>query len=223
MPDGGGAHAVPRLGLILHATDHAGLKLLRGEAFRSPWPVEQIIDHPVLEGNPDLEPETIHTGDLQLFWNDSNKMCTLTYFNSHYGDLITRVPHATDVGRQTFENRGGIRVHGDEMEGSAMVGAGVRVFGSAMYQKVGDDLMPTSSFMAKLGITFKPVHNVSLGFFNSYFSKPVENDGAEVNPASEALNLLSCNLRYRIPMSTRVTLTAYGRNLLGRRYNFPEF
>jgi hypothetical protein len=48
----GDSDFVSRYEIILTPYKKWGVKLLRGEAFRAPWPGERLISNPFLAGNP---------------------------------------------------------------------------------------------------------------------------------------------------------------------------
>ena len=57
----------PRIGIAWNFMDNATLKLLYGQAFRPPNFQEQYLqNNPIGIGNPDLDPETIRTYEVEL-------------------------------------------------------------------------------------------------------------------------------------------------------------
>ncbi|MEJ2053803.1 MAG: TonB-dependent receptor [Calditrichaceae bacterium] len=89
-PDVGDTDVVPRFGAIFHFTDNMGIKALYASAFRSPWPIEQMLQNPSIHGNPNLEPEKINTLDIQLFYSSKKAEGSVTYYNSEYSNSISR-------------------------------------------------------------------------------------------------------------------------------------
>lgn len=77
---------VPRLGVVIDFNESWGMKLLYGEAFRSPVAAEVMVAIPALNifGNPDLKPELVATTDLQLFYQRDNAQAAITVFHSKH-------------------------------------------------------------------------------------------------------------------------------------------
>jgi outer membrane receptor for ferrienterochelin and colicin len=222
-PDDGDDDLVPRIGAVLSLTDNLDLKLLHGEAFRSPAPLEVMIEVPdTLYGNPDLSPETIATSDLQLLYRRGGTEASLTLFHSKYDSLITRVSRQQGRG-QTFANSGELKTRGIELVAKHYFSEKLMMTGSASYQKAEDDATPSPKLMAKLGVSYDLGHRLQAAIFDTYFGEPQDNGAVALNPPAEAVHLLSLNLTYRLPFQQRMELGIYGQNLLDQDYYFPEF
>jgi len=221
-PDNGSWSLVPRVGAIYDFTSALGMKVLYGQAFRAPYPMEQYIHNPTLVGNPNLTPEKIGTLDAQLFYSLSAGQVSLTFFNSNYMNSITRVPTA-NPSVATFANEGNLTVNGVELEGKYSPESNILVTGSATYQKNENDAMVTPNLMAKLGVMYNTDFGVKIGLFNSYFGAPKSNGAPAVNPPATAVSLFSANIAYRIPVSVPLELSVYAENLFNVSYNFTEF
>lgn len=101
---GEGSRASPRLSLVYAATDALTLKAIYGEAFRAASFVERYtINNPVLEGNPDLGPETVRSVDLVAIWHFATQAVTVGYFHNQFSDGIV---DQEAMGRRTFANAG---------------------------------------------------------------------------------------------------------------------
>jgi len=151
--DGGDSRFVPRVGGIYAINDNMSLKVLYGEAFRTPVPSEQYINLPgVLIGASDLKSEIVKTSDIQLFIDTSIAEYSLTYFNYAYEDLIERVAVSAGSSTQTFQNAGDIKLSGFELEAKVQVAAHVYVTGSYIYQKEKNDSLSIPDFMFKSGV-----------------------------------------------------------------------
>jgi outer membrane cobalamin receptor len=120
---------------------HWGMKVLYGEAFRSPDNVETDANIPVINlfGNPDLKPEMITTVDVQTFYHQENAQLALTYFYSRQEDLSVRVrdPTADDasLGFGTFRNEGSLTIEGLELEGKIALLENWFITGGLTYQQ----------------------------------------------------------------------------------------
>jgi outer membrane receptor for ferrienterochelin and colicins len=217
---------VPRFGAIYNFVEEFGIKALFGQAFRSPWPVEQFLENPTIVGNPDLDPEKIATLDVQLFYTIKNAEVSLTYYNSKYTNSITRQPLADKPGVLTYVNLGELHMNGFEVEGKTTIISNVFIIGSATFQNNADEnSVPIyiPNFMAKLGAFFNISKDLTIGLFNTYFGKPKENAGAIVNPEAKAVALVNLNINYKLPISLPLELSLNVQNLLNSDYNYTEF
>jgi outer membrane cobalamin receptor len=225
-PDVGDLDIVPRVGTILNITDELGFKVLYGSAFRSPWPIEQMLVNPAVLGNPDLEPEKISTLDVQLFYSTKKAEGSVTYYNSNYSNSITRAPVSGQPGVVTYVNQGKLHMNGFEFEGKVSLSSNVFVTGSATYQNNVDEKRVSvyiPKYMGKIGAFYKTNFGLTAGVYNTYFGKPKENNGLELNPEAKAVDLLSINLIYKLPLSLPLELSVYGQNLLDNSYHYTEF
>ncbi|MBU1700268.1 MAG: TonB-dependent receptor [Candidatus Eisenbacteria bacterium] len=113
-----GGSTNPRLALIFNPYETSALKLLYGEAFRSPNAYELYYDdgESTQKQNPNLEPETITT--YEMVWeqsvNEVFRFCTSGYIY-HIRDLISqRLDPEDDL--LVFDNSEHIKAQGLEME-----------------------------------------------------------------------------------------------------------
>jgi outer membrane receptor for ferrienterochelin and colicins len=218
--DSGEDDIVPRGGMIVDITDAIGVKVLYAEAFRAPTAQERFFGIPILTGNPDLSPETVRTLDTQVFFNTAKGQYSLTYFNTHMEDLIVRVLPPPDT---TFENSDeAVDIWGLEFEGKLQINDPLFVTASATYQKEKDKTLYIPSIMAKAGVAYNK-DNYVVGLFYSYFGKPEENNGAELNDAANGISLLSLNATYKFKLMVPMAVNVYGMNLLNDDMSYTEF
>lgn len=79
----------PRLALTWQPNEHHTFKALYGEAFRAPTVNERTVgQNQFIEGNPNLKPETIKTGELIWLYSQKRFIADLTLFYSHIENLI---------------------------------------------------------------------------------------------------------------------------------------
>ncbi len=103
----------PRFGLVWNFLKDADLKLLYGQAFRSPSFQELYNDgNPSSIGDPNLQPEEIKTYEAALEYRLKNfHGISLTYFHNDIDNLITR-----DSGTPArYLNKGGAKADGIEV------------------------------------------------------------------------------------------------------------
>lgn len=219
---------VPRAGAVWNVNDKLGCKLLYGEAFRSACLMEMYIPTPILVGNPQLEPERIATTDAQVFYQDNQFQGTLTYFNSRYTNMVIR---NTAAFPQTYMNGSGMTVNGVELEGKAPILANLKMTGSYTYQKNKDndgieDYMQISNHIAKLGLIYDVLPDLTIGVFDSYFSKPADVSNVSptrllVNNEPNAYNWMTLNIDYKV--MKHFAINAYVTNVLNAEVFYPEF
>ena len=88
-----GEHLSPRLGLIHQWNSIHTFKLLYGEAFRAPTNGEtDLINNPVILGNPSLKPERVATWDAIWMANWRHLAFSLGYFENQFDDSIVALP-----------------------------------------------------------------------------------------------------------------------------------
>jgi outer membrane receptor protein involved in Fe transport len=110
-----GSNLSSRFGLVQEIGDHHSLKLLFGEAFRAPSENElNLVNNPILLGNPDLKPETVQTWDLIWIGQWKHTAFSLGYFENHFKDAIVQAPLSD--GTIQYENKDQNTVKGVEFE-----------------------------------------------------------------------------------------------------------
>lgn len=110
-----GSHFSPRSGLIQQISDTQNIKLLYGEAFRSPTRVEldSVFSRGAPQvGNPNLMPEIAKT--IELIWShyQDRHYLTSTLFNTEIQDRIA----ITQTVPRVYQNAGDERIKGVELE-----------------------------------------------------------------------------------------------------------
>ncbi|CAM2066019.1 TonB-dependent receptor [Sulfidibacter corallicola] len=233
-----GDNTVPRVGVIYNNADSGyGVKLLYGEAFRSPYPNESLIDVPDAGGskpNPNISAETIESLDLQFFMDKERYQFAATIFQVTQDDFITLLPIEDPIYDFQFQNAGSLDIEGLELEVKYVPSERIYFLGSATYQSnendAGvDDATLHGDLAVKLGFAYNQ-GPFNLGIFNSYFEgwKPNSDlPGAPVtaaNPPSDDINYLSLNLGYDFSLAgTRGNISLYGKNILDDELYEPIF
>ena len=107
----------PRAALIWEINKQLTGKILYGRAFRAPNFTEQATqNNPVLLGNPNLNPETIHTLEWAIDYRPLTSFrTTANVFYYHINNLIVAVPDATNTSH-TYSNYGKQDGYGGELE-----------------------------------------------------------------------------------------------------------
>lgn len=106
-----GSTTNPRAALVWDAAYNVTAKLMLGTAFRAPSMSElYAINNPVVQGNPDLKPEKIHTLEAAVSWQPAPRLhLAATAFRYRMADIIRLV-------ESVYENSGTQTGHGLELE-----------------------------------------------------------------------------------------------------------
>ena len=224
---------ISRYGVILTPFKKWGVKLLRGEAFRAPFALENsLTDMVVLIGNKDLAPENIVTYDAQLFYSDEKTYAAVTYFDTKINNLIVRGTNPSPPPPDMFINGGQQRFKGIEFEGKHSLTQHWHMLGSFLHQESSEtsDINPSvvPNDMLKFGTSYAWDWG-SAALFYTFFGKPPRLDTeVVVNPEPDAINLLSLNVRIDpskwldIPRGDAI-LTFRVENLFDEEIYIPEF
>ena len=236
---------VPRIGAIISFNPQSGMKLLYGEAFRSPKPIETQVDFPSGNlGNPSLSPETIESFDLQIFFKTERVQSSFNYYRNTEKDLIGLVELENSPYLNTFRNTGSLDLDGFEFEAKFLPTPHWYLLGAWTYQQNEDgngvedtSLIPNTS--VKVGVAFSR-SRFSASVFDTYHSAyhdtSVVNPAiasallpgrALLNPAPEATHWVTANFTlnlqdlWDLPNSVRFQIEA--KNLLDEDVYVPEY
>ena len=182
---------VPRFGLIYDFNPNLSAKLLYGEAYRQPQAGERFISSPgIQKGTPDLDAELMATMEMQLFYQDSYRFATLTYYHNKESNLIQVLPSDDPLFALENKNQGQRTSNGVEFEFKYNPDRAWQLeFAWAWQQNQNEQqikqttLMPNSSWKLGLGYQF---NGWQLGIYN------IHNDDFQdttlLNPASQNIN-----------------------------------
>ncbi|MFQ5631275.1 MAG: TonB-dependent receptor domain-containing protein [bacterium] len=220
----------PRAGLIFSIRQKYFLKLLYGQAFRSPNFFEKYVStHNVLFGSVDLDPEKIRTVDFGVEGHFKNIRTRLNGFITSTRDEITRVP--TDKPLQHGEraaiyvNSTNLLLYGLEFSfNSFMHKKGY--YGFNIGWKDGENEATNEDLHYFANVT-------SNAWFNYHLSESVSvipsiqfvgrRKGTSIVSGDyklDAYALLNANLQYRIK---NIHLNFTVRNILDKDYSYPEY
>jgi outer membrane receptor protein involved in Fe transport len=131
----------PRLALVWSTRRDLTTKLLYGRAFRAPSFAEtRNINNPVALGNPDLRPETIHTGELAFDYRPTPDLrLGLGLFRYRWQDIIEFVPDP-DATTRTAQNAGEQTGTGFELEMEWRPLTRLRLLGNYALQRSRDEI-----------------------------------------------------------------------------------
>jgi iron complex outermembrane receptor protein len=130
----------PRLALVWDATLDLTAKLLYGQAFRAPSFNEQYGINPVVNGNPNLKPETMRTLEAAFAWQARrDTQVNLSLFRYDMHDIIRPVANPAPAVGTTYQNVGSQHGSGMELEAVWEAGRTLRVSGNYAYQQSIDE------------------------------------------------------------------------------------
>ncbi|MCP4345120.1 MAG: TonB-dependent receptor [Desulfobacterales bacterium] len=232
-PEDDEADIVGRACLIMNLWDERlWVKMLHGEAYRSPTPNENDGNPPAdflpPLGEADISPEKVATTDVQVSYYGEKLECGLTFFESNYEDLIV-LTGSRGKGKY-YANEGKMKVQGVEFELKAPLTDNLLLTGSAAYQDNKDDFTYSPEIMVKLGAYYQFGSGITAGIFNSYYEAPPASGEAgskiirsDRNPDAESVNLLSANISYKSRTKVPFEITLYVQNLLDEDYYFTAY
>jgi outer membrane receptor for ferrienterochelin and colicins len=213
---------VPRAGVIWNPTAHINVKTLYSKAFRAPSINETRLNHPGLEGNPDIIPEKVGTLDIGVGYQANRIQGSVNYFHSKHTDSII-VDHSRP--RWKYMNLGEATFHGMELEGKYYFRKNLFVQGSMLYQENKDgngtaNVTPIANFGAKAGISYQTANGLTASLFDTY-QGPIHGYASTMNPASRAYHLVSSQVRFDI--SRNLAFVAHAENLANRETWAPDW
>lgn len=206
------ANFVPRLNFVFNHKEKFFVKLLYGEAFRSPSLQERYNSYRMIHssfpatligGGENIVPEKIRTTEIQVAYKGKIFQLSTTYFNSHQTDLLARslpkdslvVATAGNIGQKLASpkqiNNGEFDSQGLELEGRITFFKKFYFTTSFSWLKIGiaNDTktqltlgMPNT--MLKTGLIYEePKLGFTAGIFNSYFG-----EGDDINSTYKEAN-----------------------------------
>ncbi|MEO7888458.1 MAG: TonB-dependent receptor [Vicinamibacterales bacterium] len=189
---------VPRAGLIWSPDQRISVKALYGKAFRAPSINETRLNHPLLAGNPNLEPETVGTFDIGVMYRQDRVEAGVNFFRSRMANSISV---DTSEARLKYVNHGEATFRGFELEGKYYLSRDLFLQGSALYQtnKDGDgkrNVAPSPNAGVKAGISYQS-NGLTASIFSTY-DGAVKGYAATVNPGPEAHHLANAYLRLNL-------------------------
>ncbi|MCP4348508.1 MAG: TonB-dependent receptor [Desulfobacterales bacterium] len=150
-----------RAGYVHEFRNNMILKLLYGSGFRVPSFFEIYrINSPVLEGNPDLDPEKINTYEVGLEYPFlKHYTLKLNYFHSDIKDLIGRGPLTPSMPAQYINSEGKARSDGAEAELDLYLGTDNYGYINASYQHTrdenGETIPDAAEWKANAGLNYR--------------------------------------------------------------------
>jgi len=218
-----GTSFAPRAGFVYEVVGGTFLKVLYGEAYRSPDFFEKhVATYDVLYGSEDLEAEKVRTFDLALDASLPHSVnLRVNGFWLTTRDLITRVPtdDPATMGdlAAIYVNGGGERIWGAELSLLSPAGKDATLFLNYSFRKGetqedGEDLAAVANHTANAGLSWKGASWLLLSPNLQYVGSRAEVD-----------SYLLANLTVVVPVNERLRFSLTGRNLTDEAYEYPEY
>lgn len=212
-----GTHFSPRLGWVQPLFMNQTLKLLYGEAYRAPSMAEmELINNPVLQGNPNLSYEVVKTWDLIWMRHWSTTNITLDLFHNRFNQpIVTGLIGNT----RTYINGADEQSAGTEMELVQNINDHWQL--RATYTHLFD--LPESAFREADQLASVAI-NYHMGFWNVNLAGTYEGDKSGLTKAGAYSQLdgrLLWNAKIRYNFSENYTLALQAKNATNHFYVSP--
>jgi iron complex outermembrane receptor protein len=211
----------PRVALIYKPAEKTAIKALWGTAFRAPNAYELYFSSYLYKPNPNLEPETVRTGELvvERYFSDRYRVMA-NVSTSRVRGLISHI-EAPD-GLLEFFNLDAANTRGVAAEFEGKWGSGIATRASYSYHHarnlVADTpLVNSASQLATLNVMVPFLNQRAFAGMDVHYVGPVRTlDGSFTDPF--VVPNLTLTLR---PLGSRLGLTASVYNLFDNRYGYP--
>ncbi len=160
-----GGSLTPRLAVVWLLTDNHIIKTQYSRAFRPPSFSEMYSrNNPVLNGNPDIDPEISDTYELGYIYKNKNSVGRATLFYSELDDLIV-------VDNGVYTNSGGATISGVELELERELGRCLKLDGNISYvhtedRDTGEEIAGAANWLVNFGLIYQPLDALS---FNAQY------------------------------------------------------
>jgi iron complex outermembrane receptor protein len=216
----------PNIGAVYSIGEKKYIKILYGEAFRSPNHFEQRVSTGgVLFGNADLAAETVKTVDagVDLTFQDRYNL-KANYFWLETEDSIERAD-ANGDGVPDYVNGEGFEVQGLEFDFTGDLTDALSLFVNGTFRDsedtaTGDEVAYLTEITANLGVEWKLGEKVSISP-NLQYVGDQENPALSSDAGADAYTLVHLKVRY--DATENFSLALVGRNVFDEEYTYPEW
>ncbi len=211
----------PRVAFIAHPTRRDSVKLMFGQAFRSPTLYERMYAVDPQIGNPSLLPETIRTAELAWFHSITDTvLLSTTVFYSRMDHLISQVSNSD--GLLVYQNLPHVDSAGTEIEFSGNLDRGTEWIASYSFQETRDSgtgqlLNNSPRNLGKLNLSQPFARRKLVASVDAQYRSRIQTiDGTTISPFTVAnVTLLGHAL------GSRADLSAGVYNVLDKHYADP--
>ncbi len=159
-----GDSLTPRLSAVWQPYEHHIFKAQAARAFRPPTFMELYGSERLIQGNPDIDPETIDTYEVGYIHRKNKHSCKFTLFYSRLNDLIVTVPNGVIA---QFTNSDGAKQMGFEVEIEQDILSNLKFDGNISYARTRDsdtheEVVGAIKWQANAALIYQPFSWVSL-------------------------------------------------------------
>ncbi len=216
----------PRIGLVWRVASRTWLKVLYGQAFRSPSFLERFtINNPAIVGNPRLNPERVYTSQIGVQKDMDHTTMRADVFFSKFKDLIVPISQSQQSAA-VYENHGSAIAEGFELSVKDQVSEALllRANYSFVYAKDKDtdrripgSIGHTANFLCQ----YSPELNTFI-YMRLYICGRVYRGPDDTRPPVPAYAIVDLSfLRKRI-FNTGFSAQLIVKNLLNKQYASPS-
>lgn len=235
-------HIVPRLGIVCTPLEFLSIKLLYGQAFRSPDYFELYSKVNGIYGNKYLNPEKIKTYETQLVLSRKKYEIAISYFNNSQTDIIGRSLSSDSlvvidgVSQPTFINSEGLKSQGIEIESKFSISSNCNALFSTLYHENEDlsgqeNIYGLPNLFIKGGLSYMIKKCLQIGVYNMWVSKGNEFDVKFPNasPKAASFDYLSIKLNadinelFDLRLKNKIQIELNGYNILNEKIYYPEY
>jgi len=226
--DNGVSKLMPKFGMTYQFKPNSFLKLLYGEAFRTPMFIEKYVNlNGVLIGDPNLERETIKTFEIGVESQiDDQNFIQAVLYSLKLEDEILRFPDPVLTNTTNYENGAGKVLHGLELEWRSILSRQLELIANAAFvdgkdKSLNEDDAPLiANETANLIMTYQYNQDFSLTATMQYVgAKDVVNSVTDIRSTLDSYQLFNIASVYRKQQhEIRLTLN----NITDEVYSYPE-
>ncbi len=233
---------VPRLGAVFSLKVPVTLKVLYGQAFRSPDVFELYSNVNGIYGNEYLKPEKITTYETQLLFTPKNGKIALSFFSSSQENVIGRslardsLLIVNGIPQPMYINSEGLKSRGFEFESEFDISSEMRILFSTLYhvnedQEGNNDIYGLPNLFFKLGFQYAMENGINIGLSNMWVSNGNEFDVPypNANPSADSFNYLTLKASTNITQLFKllnvpdILVDITGFNLLNEGVYYSEY
>ena len=207
--------AVPRFSTVYQVDPNWNLKLLYGEAYRSPSLSERYRVSTSATGSVGLKPETTQTLEAQVAYRNNNLQSKFAVYKAYQNNLISRSNPVAPDPRSYYYNISVSEAHGVEIEGKYRMASYDFLLGQTLlWTSIENTYDPFKqpTFLTKGGISRRLTETTLLGLFDEFVG---------ATGVTSAYNWLTFNTHVNLGHS--VFLDLYLINLLNQTVDFSEY
>ncbi len=220
----------PRIGVNYGLSEEWMAKLYYGSAYRVPYALEFETDHPLIQGNKNLENERVETIDAEVSYSTEKLQIQGRWFHSSYDNIIRL--DASEIPLQ-YVNKDLIECHGFELESHWAPSSEVFVVAGGTYLDFHlDESMLVeqiaSEFEGFVGVAWHVNTWLQLGGLYQFRSKPISYSPNEIEttlgaPVIEDIHGLDVNANIaNLDWLSGFQLYLKATNLLGQEFRQGE-